>query len=72
MIMDPNTLVIQYLRDGISTIENSRHTMEKFCALIPKFDSIDCISLPPIEILVVQKSLELILDQSSQIGLWVV
>ena len=70
--MDPNTLVIQYLRDGISPIGNSRHTMEKFCALVPKFDSIDCISLPPIEILVVQKSLELILDQSSQIGLWVV
>ena len=65
MIMDQNTLVIQYLRDG-------RHTMEKICALIPKFGSIDCISLPPIEILVVQKSLELILDQSSQIGLWVV
>jgi len=70
--MDPNTLVIQYLRDGISPVGNSHHTMEKFCALIPKFDSIDRISLPLIEILVVQKSLELILDQSSQIGLWVV
>jgi hypothetical protein len=55
------------LGDGVPPIGDSCHTMKKFCALISKFNSIYSISIPPIDIFVMQPSSELLLDDSSQI-----
>jgi hypothetical protein len=71
MVMDPNALVIHDLRNGISSIRNSSHAMEEFCTLIAQLYSIDCVSTPPVEILVSQPNLKLFLDNSLQVCFWI-
>ena len=64
MVVDPNALVIHDLRNGISSIRNSSHAMEEFCTLIAQLYSIDCVTIPPVEILVSQPNLKLFLDNN--------
>lgn len=48
MVLDPDLIVILQLCYGISSIGYCGHSMEEFCAFIPKFDSILSVSILPV------------------------
>jgi len=45
MILNPYSMLIHDLGDGISSIRNGCHAMEELGALIPQLDSINYVSL---------------------------
>jgi hypothetical protein len=64
-------MLIHNLRDGVSSIRNGCHAMKKLSAFISQFYPVDCESLSPVQIFIVQPSVELFFNCISEVGLWV-
>jgi hypothetical protein len=71
MILNPDTMLIPNLRDGVSSIRNGCHAMKKLSAFIAQFYPVYCESLSPVQILIVQPGVELFFNCISEVGLLV-
>jgi hypothetical protein len=72
MVLDPKTLLIEELGNGVSPMRDSCHRMEKFGAFIPELNSIHCISLSPVDILIMQQSSKLIFYHDPKVEFWII
>jgi hypothetical protein len=63
MVLNPNTLIVKDLRDGIPSKGDCRHAVKKFGALVTEFDSVHRVPLPPVQLFVMQESFKLSLDK---------
>ena len=72
MVVDPKTLLIEELGNGVSPMRDCCHRVEKFGAFIPKLNSIHCISVSPVDILIMQQSSKLIFYHDPKIEFWII
>ena len=67
MILNLDALIVHDLGDRVSSVGVGCHAMKELSTFITKLDLVDCISLPPVEIFIVQEFLQLSLDSYSQV-----
>ena len=62
MVLNPGSLVIQDLWEGVSPKRDCCHGVNELCTFISKFNFIASESFPPVDVLVMQQSLYLLFD----------
>jgi hypothetical protein len=72
MILNPLSLLIQKLRDGVSSMRYSCHCMKELSTFITKFDHVDCVPFLLVNILVMEESGQLELDKKPEIAFCVI